>query len=136
MTAANTPDGSRTIFLVDDEAATIDLYSRGLQQAGFRTTVAPDAQQATEALADVSADLIIVDLMLPRRTGFELLSTLRAEGRHKETPILALSNSYLPELTQRGLRAGGNRALARSELTSSGLIFVSRELLGIAQPGS
>ncbi|HSU56237.1 MAG TPA: response regulator, partial [Candidatus Dormibacteraeota bacterium] len=133
---ADIPDSSRTIFLVDDEAATIELYSRGLQQAGFTTNAAPDAEKATAALSLASADLIIVDLMLPRRSGFELLSMLRAEGPHKETPILALSNSYLPEMTQRGLRAGGNKALPRSELTSSGLILVSQELLGIAQPGS
>src|SRR5262249_35256280 len=70
-------------------------------------------------------------LMLPKRGGFDLLKAIRSDGRHKDTPVLILSNAYLPDLAQRALRAGGNKALTRSECTSSDLISASRELIGI-----
>src|SRR5438309_4057008 len=136
MTPANTSRESRTIFLVDDDSSTVSLYSRGLEKAGFRTASAFDTEKALAALPNLCADLIILDLMLPRRGGIQLLEAIRADSRHKDTPVLILSNTYLPEMTQRALRAGGNKALPRSECTSSELISVSRELLGIKEVAS
>src|SRR6266566_3944467 len=133
MTSANTSAESKTVFLVDDNSSTVTLYSRGLEQAGFRTASASDTETAFEALPNLCADLIILDLMLPKRGGFQLLQAIRSDIRHRNTPVLVLSNTYLPEMTQRALRAGGNRALPRSECTSSELISVSRELIGITE---
>src|SRR6266404_1721583 len=131
MKPANTSNESRTIFLVDDDSSAVSLYSRGLEQAGFRTASAFDTEKALKALPDLCADLIILDLMLPKRGGFQLLQAIRADTRHKDTPVLVLSNTYLPEMTQRAFRDGGNAAVPRSECTSSELISVSRQLVGI-----
>ena len=62
MTAANTSMGNRTIFLVDDDSSSVDLYSKRLEQAGFKTASSFDAAEACEALPNLSADLIILDL--------------------------------------------------------------------------
>src|SRR6266850_6932484 len=131
MKPANTSNESRTIFLVDDDSSAVNLYSRGLEQAGFSTASAFDTEKALKALPNLCADLIILDLMLPKRGGFQLLEAIRSDTRHKDTPVLVLSNTYLPEMTQRALRDGGNAAVPRSECTSSELISVSRQLVGI-----
>ena len=133
MPTANTSTDSKTVFLVDDDSSTANLYSNGLEQAGFRTASAFVAEEAFEALPNLSADLIILDLMLPRFGGFQLLEAIRSDSRHKDTPVLVLSNAYLPEMAQKALRAGGNKALLKSECTLSELICVSRELVGIAE---
>src|SRR6266446_1390536 len=133
MKPANTSNESRTIFLVDDDSSAVNLYSRGLEQAGFKMASAFDTETAFEALPNLCADLIILDLMLPKRGGFQLLEAIRSDVRHKDTPVLVLSNTYLPEMTQRAFRAGGNAALPRSECTSSELVSVSRELVGIRE---
>src|SRR6266566_4801020 len=135
MTSANTSAESKTVFLVDDNSSTVTLYSRGLEQAGFRTASASDTETAFEALPNLCADLIILDLMLPKRGGFQLLEAIRSDIRHKDTPVLVLSNAYLPEMAQRALRAGGNKALSRSECTSTDLISVSSKLVGIVEAG-
>jgi two-component system chemotaxis response regulator CheY len=132
MMTANTAPDSKTVFLVDDDHATVDLYSNRLERAGFRTVSAFAAQEALGALPDLTADLIIVDLMLPQQGGIELLHAIRSDVRHKATPVLILSNAYLPELAQKALRAGGNKALLRSECTSTELVSVSRSLTGLA----
>src|SRR5437868_2811426 len=129
MNTANISTDSRTVFLVDDDTSTVNLYSRRLEQAGFKTASAYDAKEASDALPNLSADLIILNLMLPRRGGFDLLQAIRSDDRHKETPVLVLSNAYLPEMAQRALKAGGNKALSRSECTSSQLISISRQLV-------
>src|SRR5215212_3351363 len=118
MTATNTSTEFKTVFLVDDNSSTVDLYSTRLGQAGFRTASASDAKQASETLPNLSADLIILDLMLPELGGFKLLEAIRANSRHKNTPILVLSNAYLPDVAQKALRAGGNKALLKSQCSS------------------
>jgi two-component system chemotaxis response regulator CheY len=133
MTIGNNSTDSRTVFLVDDDSSTVNLYTSRLENAGFKMTSAFDAAEACEALPNLSADLIILNPMLPKRGGFDFLQAIRTDSRHKNTPVLILSNAYLPELAQRALRAGGNKALPRSECTSSELISVSRELTGVAE---
>jgi len=135
MITANTSTDSRTVFLVDDDFSAVDLYSRGLEQAGFKTASVLDPKEAFEALPNLSADLIILDLMLPKKSGFELLEAIRSNSRLKKTPVLLLCNAYLPEMAQKALKAGGNKALSRSECTSSELISVSRELAGVEFSG-
>src|SRR5437016_5181001 len=135
MITANSSTDSKTVFLVDDDSSTVNLYSNRLEQAGFRTASAFDAKEAFEALPNLSADLIILDLMLPKLGGFQLLEAIRSDSRYKDTPVLVLSNAYLPEMAQKALRAGGNKALVKSECTSSELISVSRDLVGISEAG-
>ena len=127
---------AKTIFLVDDDSSAIDLYSRRLNQAGFRTASAFGAQEAFEALPTLSADLIILDLMVPKAGGIDLLRAIRSDSRHKNTPVLLLSNAYLPEMAKKGLKAGGSKALARSACTSSELVSISRDLAGVASSGT
>src|SRR3974377_924183 len=117
MATENTSTDSKNVFLVGDDSSTVNLYGSRLEQAGFRTASAFDAKEAFEALPNLSADLIILDLMLPKRAGLQLVEAIRADRRHKDTPVLLLSNAYLPELAQKALRAGGNKALPRAQCT-------------------
>src|SRR5882672_10042799 len=135
MKTTNTSADSRTVFLVDDDSPTVNLYSTRLEEAGFKTALAFDTEEAFEALPNLSADLIILNLMLPKRGGFELLEAIRSDSRHKDTPVLLLSNAYLPEMALKALKAGGNKALAKSQCTSAELISVSRGLVGISGSG-
>src|SRR6476661_2097077 len=114
MTTGNSLMDSKTVLLVDEDSSMVNLYSKRLELAGFRT-----ASASSEALPNLSAGLIILDLMLPKLGGFELLQAIRSDSRHKNTPVLVLSNAYLPEMTRKALEAGGNKALPKSECTSS-----------------
>jgi DNA-binding response OmpR family regulator/cell division FtsZ-interacting protein ZapD len=131
MGISNTSSVSRTILVVDDDSSAVSLYSNRLEQAGFNTTSATGTGEAFKALPNLTADLIIVDLMLPKLRGLELLQAIRANDRHRNTPILVLSNAYLPDLSQRAIRAGGNRTLPRSECTVAQLLSATRSLLGV-----
>jgi DNA-binding response OmpR family regulator len=131
MTIAHASTDRRTVLLVDDDSSTLDLYGGKLDHAGFRTMIAPNPAGFYEALPNLSADLIILNLMLPKRGGFELLRAIRANDLHRSTPVLVLTNPYLPDLAQRSLQMGGSRALSRSECTTSQLVSISRELMGM-----
>ena len=101
MANANTSTDSKNVFLVGDDSSTVNLYGSRLEQAGFRTASASNAMGAFEALPNLSADLIILDLMLPKLGGFDLLKAIRSDNRHKDTPILVIANAFIPEMAQR-----------------------------------
>src|SRR5215475_5000282 len=111
MLTANTLADSKTVLLVDDDPSSVNLYGMRLEQAGFRTAAAFDPGRQSDRLPDSHADLIILNLMAPKRGGLETLQAIRSDDRHKNTPVLLLSNPYLPDLAQKALKAGGNKAL-------------------------
>jgi DNA-binding response OmpR family regulator len=96
----------RSLLIVEDEPA----VARGLRDAfefrGFAVTVAADGEAALDEARDGRFDAIILDIMLPRRSGFEVMEILRAEG--DTTPTLMLTARGEEEDKVRGLMAGAD----------------------------
>ena len=78
----------RTVLVVDDDRAVAQLWTDALEGAGFRVTVAHDGAAALELDEASPAAVVVLDLMLPRPTGFDLLERWR---RGPTRPILAVS---------------------------------------------
>jgi DNA-binding response OmpR family regulator len=79
---------STTILTVEDEAALVRLIRDYLVHEGFRAISAPDARTALQRMQDDKPDLVILDLGLPDRNGFDVLREIR---RTSETPIIILT---------------------------------------------
>src|SRR3712207_9437788 len=69
------------LLVVDDDARLRALLQRFLSEQGFRVSVAADAAAARAALASVSFDLLVLDVMMPGESGLELAEALRREGQ-------------------------------------------------------
>lgn len=82
----------RTVLVVDDEANIRELCSLYLEREGFNVITADDGESALSAARDQSPDLIVLDLMLPKKSGFEVTRELRADdGTIRDVPILMLT---------------------------------------------
>ena len=84
------------ILLAEDDRVLRRACEASLRGKGFRVTIAVDGQAALdelEAWSDPLPDLILLDLLMPRLTGIEVLRALRANPRTKAVPVLILSNS-------------------------------------------
>jgi len=77
------------VLLVDDEVALTRALVRGLGAEGFVVDVAHDGLGALELAGDRDYDVIVLDIMLPRRNGYDVVADLRARG--DDTPVLLLS---------------------------------------------
>lgn len=92
------------ILVVEDEPGIVDFLERGLVAHGFTVRSAPDGVRGTEMALDYDVDLILLDLMLPGRSGLELLDDIR---RAKPTlPVILLTALGEVEDRVRGLDAG------------------------------
>ncbi|TCJ15140.1 response regulator transcription factor [Rubrobacter taiwanensis] len=77
-----------TILLVDDDAALLEVVSIMLSQEGYRVVTAEDGAGALEAVERERPDLVILDIMMPRMSGFEVCRRIRAES---DIPIVMLT---------------------------------------------
>jgi CheY-like chemotaxis protein len=80
------------VLVVDDEPSVLDVLRRYLTKAGYEITVAPNGAAALEMVHSGQVpDLIVLDLMMPVMSGFEVLSALQANKAWSEIPVILLS---------------------------------------------
>jgi DNA-binding response OmpR family regulator len=94
------------LLIVEDEARMADLLRKGLTEEGHSATCAPDGAEALALAQSYEFDVIILDIMLPKLTGYELAKRLRAEK--VRTPILMLTaRNSVPDMVK-GLDLGAD----------------------------
>jgi DNA-binding response OmpR family regulator len=99
------------ILIVEDEAHLADVLLFNLQAEGYEAAIDGDGEAALERLARESFDAVLLDVMLPGRSGFEVVAELRA--RQNYTPVLMLTARGRPEDVLRGFSAGADDYLAK-----------------------
>ncbi|GAA1173235.1 two-component system response regulator PrrA [Kitasatospora gansuensis] len=99
------------VLVVDDDAAIRRSLERGLRLSGFTVRTAESGAEALRLLAEAAADVLVLDVSMPGRSGTEVCRGLREQG--DETPVLMLS--ALDELADRvtGLQAGADDYLVK-----------------------
>jgi DNA-binding response OmpR family regulator len=80
---------SPSILLVEDEPGIVDFLARGLRGEGFAVEAAVDGEEGERRALGESFDMVVLDLMLPRRSGMEVLASLRAAK--PELPVIVLT---------------------------------------------
>lgn len=120
----------KKILLVEDEPIAQTLYQNRLQREGFQISFAEDGEVALSALAKEKPDLVVLDLMLPKVNGPEVLKHIRTQELLKSTPVLIISNAYMSELSQKAMESGATRGMLKTECTPARLVETVREMLG------
>ena len=99
------------ILVVEDDRKVAGFIEQGLKEEGHVVDVAPDGDEATMLAHVYEYDIILLDVVLPKKNGFQVATELRREGRHM--PILMLTSRGAPEDVVRGLDAGADDYLAK-----------------------
>jgi CheY-like chemotaxis protein len=81
----------KKILIVDDEPAIIDVLGSRLKATGFETCAARDGQEAMEKVENEKPDLIIMDVLMPRMSGFEAMTKIRENPKSRKIPVLVIS---------------------------------------------
>jgi DNA-binding response OmpR family regulator len=95
----------KTVLVVDDEPIVREVVVRYLEREGYRTLEAGDGDAARDALARTSPDLVVLDVMLPGTSGFDLCSLIRDGGR---VPVIMLTARDQKADKLKGLEAGAD----------------------------
>jgi two-component system chemotaxis sensor kinase CheA len=118
------------LLVVEDSFTTRELIRSILQSAGYDVTAAIDGLDALDKLRVQSYDLVVTDVEMPRVDGFELTTRIRQELEELDMPVVIITSLASDEYRRRGLEAGAQAYIVKSQFNQDSLLNVINQLLG------
>src|SRR6266576_6004004 len=112
----------KKVIIVEDDPVIAHIYQTRLEKEGYEVEVAADGQSGFYRIHEFEPDAILLDLMLPKMNGVEILKKIRAEGRFAQTPVIVFTNSYVPNMINESFLAGATLVFNKATLTPRQLI--------------
>ena len=119
-----TAKAGKTVLVVEDDNFLIKAYEAHLAKAGFHVRTALDGVEAVESLKKVMPDIILLDLVMPRMDGFDVLEEMQKKSEWKKIPIVVLSNLGQESDRDRSLKLGAVEYIVKSD-------FSLQEIVGL-----
>lgn len=116
--------GALDVLLVEDDMSIADMYRVQLEYDGYNVTLVRTGQAALNAMAGARPHIILLDLLLPDRSGLEVMLELK-QSFPDHPPVVILSNYGEPAMIERGVALGAVEYLVKSRVTPE---FVSRSI--------
>ncbi|MDP3974784.1 MAG: response regulator [Candidatus Jorgensenbacteria bacterium] len=126
------PEGKR-ILLVEDEPLLGNLLKQRLEKEGFEIVLARDGEEALARLRETKPDLILLDIILPKISGFELLETLQADPQFERAPVIIISNLGQESDVARGTSLGAIQYFVKAKVSIEELVEHVKTFLRGAQ---
>jgi len=118
----------KKILVADDTVTVRKVAARLLSSAGYEVLEAEDGRQALDLVQNEHPDLILLDLLMPKMTGFDVLREMKRIGRLKETPILVMSGVFKKDVLD-FLHAAGVSGFLDKEQIKDSLLFRVQQIL-------
>lgn len=99
-------NNSKKIAIIEDERILLKALKTELSSEGFEVISATDGETGIELIKKEKPDLLLLDLVLPRIDGFEVLKRIKKDSKVKDVPVLILSNLGQDENIERGMKLG------------------------------
>ena len=123
------------VLLVDDEPSIIKIIGKGLQVAGYEVVTAMDGEEAMTKAQLANPDVILLDLMLPKKSGFEVCAALKKDPHYARIPIIIFTGKG-QEMDEKLCRELGADAYLSKPHGAKALIEQIEAILGALPPPS
>ena len=109
----------RKILLVEDDSFLSSLLKNRLEKKGLEIVLAKDGEEALSLLKTIKPSLILLDIILPKKNGFEVMEEIRSNQQMEleKTPIIIISNLGQPEDIQKGRGLGAIEYLIKAKIS-------------------
>lgn len=104
---------NKTVLVVDDQPHIVRLIQVNLEKEGFQVVTAGDGVEGLARFREVKPDLVILDVIMPRKDGFEVLREIKADEELAETPVVMLTvKTHNADIVE-GLKEGAEMYLPK-----------------------
>jgi len=121
----------KKILIIEDDQIVANIYGNKLRVEGFQVEVAYSGETGLDLLRSFLPDLVILDLVLPKISGIELLNLVRGEPQFATLPIIVFSNTYLTNMVQEAWKAGATKCLSKASCSPKQVIEAVRSTLNL-----
>jgi DNA-binding response OmpR family regulator len=120
----------KKILIIEDNQIVANVYRNKLAVEGYQTEIALDGETGLKMMRTFQPDIMILDLMLPKMSGVDVIKEVRGEADFSKLPIIVFSNTYLTNLIQEAWKAGANKCLSKASCSPQEILDVVRHTVG------
>jgi len=120
---------NKKILIVEDDGLLSGMLSRKLIEEKAIVEHAIDGETASSMIALNNYDLILLDILIPKKNGFEVLESAQSDEKTKSTPIIILSNTGQKADVEKGIKMGAKKFLIKALFSIEEIIDASVEVL-------
>jgi two-component system alkaline phosphatase synthesis response regulator PhoP len=106
---------TKKIILVEDEEIILNLLQRKLTLEGYDVLIAKDGEDGLKKMREEKPDLVLLDIIMPKKGGFEVMEEMQKDNTLKKIPIIVISNSGQPVEIDRAQKLGAKDWLIKTE---------------------
>ena len=117
------------ILIVEDENFLLDMYKMKFEQGGFEVITAVDGEEAIRTSKREKPDIILLDIMMPKINGFEVLENLKTSPITKLIPVLIFSNFSQKEKIKKGIALGAIDYFLKTNYTPTQVLEKVKNIL-------
>jgi len=112
----------KKILIIEDDPIVAHIYQTRLEKEGYQVETAPDGQSGFYRIHEFRPDAVLLDLMLPKMNGVDILKKIRAQAHFAQTPIIVFTNAYVPNMIHESFSAGATQVFNKATLTPRQII--------------
>ncbi len=120
--------GKPKILIVDDEPDVVSMVKRTLSLEGFEVVEAFDGVSALDLAAQERPDVVLLDIMMPLMSGYEVCEQLKSNPETRDIPVLCLTSAHTPEARAHGFKAGADEVVTKPFLPAELVAQIRRRL--------
>lgn len=113
----------KKILIVEDDKYLINAYRVKMTSAGFEVKLAMDGDEALEILKTFYPDIILLDLVMPKRDGFSVLEEIKKDLKLNKVPVIITSNLGQKEDIDRGIKLGAVDYVIKSDISIADILL-------------
>ncbi|HMJ91387.1 MAG TPA: response regulator [Candidatus Acidoferrum sp.] len=121
----------KRILVIEDDPVVGTVYQRFLQGQGFVTELAKDGVTGLEKVITFEPDAVLLDMMMPKMGGADVLKKLRAQPSYRELPVIVFTNAAIPAFVEQATQAGANHVFDKAKASPSGIVALLQRILQI-----
>jgi len=103
------------ILIVEDEKSLVEILKEEFKSHGYDVDIAEDGERAMEKMIEKKPDLVLLDLLLPKKDGFAVMHDMKLDETLKNIPVVIISNLGQDEEIKRGLALGAIDYFVKSQ---------------------
>ena len=119
------------ILVVDDDPFILDMYVIKFKEQGFQIDTATDGKMALDRIEAGKPDIVLLDVVMPKMDGFDVIKKLQEDKRPRTFKILFLTNFGQKEDVERGILMGADGYIIKAHFTPSEVVKKVKELLKV-----
>ena len=132
----------KKVLIIEDDPVVAHIYRTRLEKEDYSVETCADGQAGFYRIHEFRPDAVLLDLMLPKMNGIDILKKIRAQGQFNRIPIIVFTNAYVPNMIQEAFSSGASHVFNKATLTPRQILDSLHSLMmpdsdgSIASPSS